>query len=80
MILQEGLESIGNSCFHSTLIEEIISPKTVKFIGENIFGYYNNRITVIFQEGFENIDYKYFHDTEIKELVIPKSVRNFNPN
>ena len=37
MILQEGLESIGDECFRYTAIKEIVVPKSVTHIGSNAF-------------------------------------------
>ena len=41
VILQEGLESIGNNCFEQTAIKEIVLPKSVKILRDRVFnGYY----------------------------------------
>ena len=62
MTLQEGLESIGNSCFRETAIKEIVIPRGVKSIGNYAFSGYrkdknNNRTLekVVLQEGLETI-------------------------
>ena len=60
VILQEGLESIENYCFSSTVIKEITIPKTVKSIGNMAFYGCENLINVILQEGLESIGDKCF--------------------
>ena len=76
MILQEGLESIGDYCFCDTRIREIVIPRTVKSIGDNAFYECKNLIDVTLPEGLESIGVGCFRYTAIKEIIIPKSVKS----
>ncbi|MGC7153957.1 leucine-rich repeat protein [Metamycoplasma hominis] len=75
VILNEGLEKIGDEAFSSTKIESITIPGSIKEIGGYAFSSCKNLKEVILNEGLEKIDYGTFQDTNIESITIPGSIK-----
>ncbi|WP_220124398.1 leucine-rich repeat domain-containing protein, partial [Metamycoplasma hominis] len=79
VILNEGLEKIGDEAFSSTKIESITIPGSVKEIGEYAFSGCENLKEVILNEGLEKIGYGAFagafNYTKIESITIPGSIK-----
>ena len=83
MILQEGLEIIGERCFadfyeNGVPIREITIPQSVKLIGNGAFQCCRNLVSVTLQEGLESIGDECFSGDwfgnsapRISKIVIP---------
>ena len=62
LILNNGLQEIGNYAFYGTGIEELIIPESIKFIGQYAFADVNNLIKVVYNATeceYAGFDYKY---------------------
>jgi len=75
VILNEGLEKIGDEAFSSTKIESITIPGSVKEIGKGAFSGCKNLEEIILNEGLEKIGHPAFSNTNIKSITIPSSVK-----
>ncbi|AUW37073.1 hypothetical protein C1937_01235 [Metamycoplasma hominis] len=75
VILNEGLEIIGNRAFSNTKIKSITIPGSVKEIGKGAFFDCTNLEEVILNEGLEKIDAEAFRRTNIESITIPGSVK-----
>ncbi|MCZ2781733.1 leucine-rich repeat domain-containing protein, partial [Metamycoplasma hominis] len=75
VILNEGLEKIGDEAFSSTKIESITIPGSVKEIGKGAFSGCKNLEEIILNEGLEKIGASAFHHTNIESITIPGSVK-----
>ncbi|MGC7160760.1 leucine-rich repeat protein [Metamycoplasma hominis] len=75
VILNEGLEKIGDEAFSSTKIESITIPGSVKEIGRRAFSGCANLEEVSLNEGLEKIGDEAFSNTNIESIIIPDSVK-----
>ncbi|MGC7185986.1 leucine-rich repeat protein [Metamycoplasma hominis] len=75
VILNEGLEKIGNESFIGSLIELVYIPGSVKEIGDDAFSRCQNLKEVILNEGLERIGNYAFENVNIKSITIPSSVK-----
>lgn len=73
LILQEGLECIGNGTFLLQKISKLTTPSTLKRIGSHAF--YSNPLEFLeLNEGLEWIGESAFEECNLKEVTIPRSV------
>ncbi|MGC7184554.1 leucine-rich repeat domain-containing protein [Metamycoplasma hominis] len=75
VILNEGLEKIGDEAFSNTNIESITIPSSVKEIGKGAFSSCKNLEEVSLNEGLEKIGAEAFRSTKIESITIPDSVK-----
>lgn len=89
VIFNEGLEEIEISAFNSQNIKSIVTPSTLKIIGQSAFAYQGNAINgsdsleaITLNEGLVKIEDSAFNcpRSTIKDLYIPGSVQTVGQN
>lgn len=79
LILQEGLECIGNSTFSLQKISKLTTPATLKRIGS--YAFISNPLEILeLNEGLEWIGESAFEECNLKEVTIPRSVFHIGTN
>ena len=53
--LPDGLEKIGQKCFHGTAITEFLAPSSLREIGDRAFACCGSLERVVLNEGLEKI-------------------------
>ena len=77
VVLNEGLESIGDSCFSfNNGLREVEIPSSVQSIGECAFYECDNLSRVTLQKGLQSIGNCCFRCSAFKIVIIPRSVNN----
>ena len=77
VVLNEGLESIGDYCFRcNDGLREVVIPSSVKSIGNCAFDECRNLSRVTLQEGLQSIGDWCFYSTNLPEVIVPRSVQN----
>ncbi len=77
LIIPEGVNIIESYAFSESLIESVVFPKSLTYIGEGAFEYCENLKSVTFCENgnLEEIDeYAFSNCYSLKEVILPKSV------
>lgn len=74
LVIEDGIEVIGNAAFRNNLIEEVIIPDSVKSIEPGAFSNNEHLKKVILSKGLTEISASVFYGCPIQELVIPDGV------
>lgn len=74
LVIEDGIEEIGDAAFRNNLIEELIIPDSVKIIGGGAFSNNNQLRKLTLSKNLTEIQPSTFFGTGIEELVIPEGV------
>ena len=75
IVLNDGLEKIGDYAFYHNLVTEIVMPDSVRSIGSHAFALSEKLTNLKLNEGLLEIgDYAFRYSLGLKEIVIPNSV------
>ena len=74
--LYDSVESIGDSAFSNTSIEEFECPSTLKSIGNSSFYNCSKLSYVSFNDGLESIGYTAFQSTSIRDIKFPSTLKS----
>lgn len=81
LVLNDGLEKIGNGAFQSLLALETINiPKSVTEMGNTILSGLQNLKNVTFEDGLTKIGNTLFVNSRIEKIIIPNSVKDIPEN
>ena len=81
LVLNDGLEKIGNGAFQSLLALETINiPKSVTEMGNTILSGLQNLKNVTFEDGLTKIGNTLFANSGIEKIIIPNSVKDIPEN
>lgn len=81
LVLEEGIERIGESAFSSSYIKKLVLPSTIKYIDNGAF--YNCKLTeLVLNEGIKEIGDRAFGSSSdsnnINRVVFPKTLSKIN--
>lgn len=78
LVFEEGVEYIEDNAFKGLkYVEEIILPRSLKYIGYKAFSGLTNLETLIFLDGDEILvsdDFAFFEATNLKTLILPSNL------
>ena len=75
MILNDGLEEIGEYAFSGCALVRINIPPSVRVIEEGVFSWCRGLTTVILNDGLEEIGKEVFTRCALVRIDIPPSMR-----
>lgn len=73
LVLNEGIETIGDKVFYEAVIPRIVLPSTVKTLGKSVFARCKTD-EVVLSSGIEEIPEGAFSSSTITSVVIPEGV------
>lgn len=75
VIIQEGIESIGESAFSTSWVKRIILPESIESIGRSAFSFCSSLESIVIPKGVKKIGmYAFFGCSKMESITIPKGV------